>query len=178
MAYTIRELESLSGIRAHTIRIWEQRYHFLRPSRTPTNIRTYSGNELKTLLTVALLNKYGYRISRIDEMPEEERTKAILRLPQPDARIEFAVNTMIGFMADLDSAGLEAFLDAWITGNGLEQAVTTLIFRFMDKVGILWQTSRILPAQEHLVSCIIRQKIIAAIDKLPAVHNRKTRFVL
>ena len=78
MAFTIRELESLSGIKAHTIRIWEQRYHFLKPSRTETNIRTYSNEELKTLLTVALLNKYGYKISRINEMLPEQRTSAVL----------------------------------------------------------------------------------------------------
>ena len=72
MAFTIKELESLSGIKAHTIRIWEQRYNFLKPSRTQTNIRTYNNEELKTLLTVALLNKYGYKISKIDEMCAEQ----------------------------------------------------------------------------------------------------------
>ena len=76
MSFTIKELESLSGIKAHTIRIWEQRYKFLQPSRTSTNIRRYNNQELKTLLTVALLNKYGYKISRIDEMLPGQRTEA------------------------------------------------------------------------------------------------------
>ena len=83
MSFTIKELESLSGIKAHTIRIWEQRYKFLQPSRTSTNIRRYNNEELKTLLTVALLNKYGYKISRIDEMQPGQRTEAVLRLQQP-----------------------------------------------------------------------------------------------
>src|SRR3954470_24459745 len=98
MSFTIRELELLSGIKAHTIRIWEQRYNFLKPSRTLTNIRTYSNEELKTLLTVALLNKYGYKISRIDQMEAEQRNKAVLQLPDEDAGKEGIVNELIGCM--------------------------------------------------------------------------------
>ncbi len=85
MSFTIKELETLSGIKAHTIRIWEQRYHFLKPLRTQTNIRTYNNEELKTLLTVALLNKYGYKISRIDDMSVDQRQTAVLQLPQQEA---------------------------------------------------------------------------------------------
>jgi DNA-binding transcriptional MerR regulator len=69
-AFTIKDLENLSGIKAHTIRIWEQRYTFLKPRRTDTNIRYYNNEELKTLLNVALLNKYGFKISHIDKMNE------------------------------------------------------------------------------------------------------------
>src|SRR5881275_3735244 len=98
MSFTIRELESLSGIKAHTIRIWEQRYNFLKPSRTTTNIRNYSNDELKTLLTVALLNKYGYKISRIDQMHPTQRSDALLQLPHPDATTERLVNEMISHM--------------------------------------------------------------------------------
>ena len=103
MSFTIKELESLSGIKAHTIRIWEQRYKFLRPSRTDTNIRRYNNEELKTLLTVALLNKYGYKISKIDEMRPEQRMEAVLNLQQPDAYDEYVINELIGCMIDLKS---------------------------------------------------------------------------
>jgi DNA-binding transcriptional MerR regulator len=167
MAFTIKELESLSGIKAHTIRIWEQRYTFLKPSRTQTNIRSYSNEELKTLLTVALLNKYGYKISRIDTMAADQRDVAVLQLPQPDARHESQVNEMIGYMIDLDSTGFEKLLNNYIRDNGIEQTITTLIFQFLEKVGILWQTNRIIPVQEHIVSNIIRQKIVSAIEQLP-----------
>ena len=167
MGFTIKELETLSGIKAHTIRIWEQRYHFLKPSRTVTNIRTYSNNELKELLTVALLHKYGYKISRIDKMPQEKREEEVLRLDAEEAVIELEVNKMVGDMVDLNIIGFEKLLNGYIKRFGLSHTITKLIFAFLEKVGILWHTSRIHPAHEHIVSNIIRQKIIAAIEALP-----------
>lgn len=178
MGFTIRELETLSGIRAHTIRIWEQRYGFLKPSRTATNIRTYSNEELKTLLTVALLNKYGYKISRIDQMHQEERTNAALQLPHEDAHRAHLVNEMIGCMVDLNNIGFEALLNRHIAKYGIEQTITQLIFSFLEKVGLLWQTSRIVPVQEHIVSNIIRQKIVSAIEQLPLPEQEKPLFLL
>src|SRR5690349_1467378 len=114
MAFNIRELESLSGIKAHTIRIWEQRYHFLKPSRTSTNIRTYSNEELKTLLTVSLLNKFGYKISRIDQMQPQQRVDTILQLSQPEAYNEHIVNQMIAHMIDLENVDFEQLLNGHI----------------------------------------------------------------
>src|SRR5437763_5248653 len=111
MAFTIRELELLSGIKAHTIRIWEQRYNFLKPSRTQTNIRTYNNEELKTLLSVALLNKFGYKISHIDEMDCSQRGEAILKLYNTDALKENLVNRLIGFMIDLNSQEFESLIN-------------------------------------------------------------------
>jgi len=178
MSFTIRELESLSGVKAHTIRIWEQRYNFLKPSRTLTNIRTYNNEELKTLLTVALLNKYGYKISRIDRMEPEQRAQAALLLPQQDAYYQNLVNDMIGHMVDLDHRAFELVLNNHIQQHGIEKTITLLIFGFMEKVGILWQTNRIVPVQEHIVSNIIRQKIVSAIESLPFVNKSEPLFLL
>lgn len=178
MGFTIKELETLSGIKAHTIRIWEQRYNFLKPSRTTTNIRTYNNDELKTLLTIALLNKYGYKISRIDTMSSEQRSKEVLQLQNTDARNEFLVNELVGCMIDLDIAGFESILNEFIQANGIERTVTSLVFLFLEKVGILWQTDRINPAHEHIVSNIVRQKIIHAIELLPLVSEQDNLFVL
>ena len=122
MSFTIKELEALSGIKAHTIRIWEQRYHFLKPLRTQTNIRRYSNEELKTLLTVALLNKYGYKISRIDGMSHEERTTAVLELPGNEAAHERLVNKMIGIFL------LPVLVVMAFAGPLLFQVVMTLAF--------------------------------------------------
>lgn len=178
MSFTIKELESLSGIKAHTIRIWEQRYNFLRPSRTTTNIRRYNNEELKTLLTVALLNKYGYKISRIDEMGPEKRTDAVLGLQQADAREEHVINELIGCMIDLRSFDFERLLAEQIRQQGIEAAVSGITFRFLERVGILWQTNNLRPLQEHLVSAIIRQKLICAIDGLPFPQAPAPQFVL
>jgi DNA-binding transcriptional MerR regulator len=178
MAFTIKELEALSGIKAHTIRIWEQRYRFLKPARTQTNIRTYSNDELKTLLTVALLNKYGYKISRIDGMHPDQRVDAILGLTQQPARDEHLVNQLLGFMVDMKNIEFEELLNRHIQANGIESTIAEVIFYFLEKVGILWQTNRIIPVQEHIVSAIIRQKLVAAIEGLPFVRKEQPLTVL
>lgn len=178
MSFTIKELESLSGIKAHTIRIWEQRYQFLKPSRTTTNIRRYNNEELKTLLTVALLNKYGYKISRIDEMPHEQRIEAAIQLQEPVAKQEFVINELIGCMVDLKGIEFEKLLNKQIEQDGVEETVAGVIFSFLERVGILWQTNRLRPVQEHITTSIIRQKIIHGIEGLPFVEDSSPLFVL
>src|SRR6187549_3400723 len=110
-SFTIKDLENLSGIKAHTIRIWEQRYQFLKPSRTDTNIRYYSGEELKKLLNIALLNKYGFKISHIDKMCETELKERILSLNNQQAQLERIVNDLIQCMIDINLDKLEYILD-------------------------------------------------------------------
>src|SRR5215471_8187288 len=94
-AFTIKDLESLSGIKAHTIRVWEQRYSFLKPKRTETNIRYYTNDELKTVLNIALLNKYGYKISQIDKMSEREVKEKIISLDNAEAQQERLINELV-----------------------------------------------------------------------------------
>jgi DNA-binding transcriptional MerR regulator len=178
MAFTIKELESLTGIKAHTIRIWEQRYHFLKPSRTNTNIRSYSNEELKTLLSVALLNKYGYKISKIDKMLPEQRSLEVLSLKDVEAIKEKVINELIGSMIDLDADQFEAILDTQVKQLGITETIVTFIFQFLERVGILWQTDRINPAHEHIASNIIRQKIIAAIEELPVSNKKNSVLIL
>src|SRR5580698_4219042 len=103
--FTIKDLENLSGIKAHTIRIWEQRYSFLKPCRTETNIRYYSNQELKTILNIALLNKYGFKISHINKMGEEELQGKVTALSHAEAHRERIVNDLIHQMIDLDTDG-------------------------------------------------------------------------
>ena len=177
-AFTIKDLENLSGIKAHTIRIWEQRYDFLKPQRTNTNIRYYSNEELKTVLNIALLNKYGYKISHIDQMPHEQRLQAVMQLQPEAAYQENLVNELLGYMIDLKSMEFESLLDRHISDHGIENTITHIIFHFLEKVGLLWQTNRIIPVQEHIVSNIIRQKIVTAIEKLPFVTRQHPLFLL
>lgn len=163
-AFTIKDLENLSGIKAHTIRIWEQRYTFLNPQRTETNIRYYSNDELKTVLNIALLNKYGYKISHIDKMTEEEMKDKILSLSQAQAQQERIVNDLIHYMVDLRLEEFESSLDTYIMAKGIERTITQIIFPFLERIGILWITNHVNPAQEHLVTNIIRQKLIVGIE--------------
>ncbi len=164
-AFTIKDLENLSGIKAHTIRIWEQRYNFLKPQRTTTNIRYYTGDELKTVLNIALLNKYGFKVSHIDKMQPQEIKERILSLSDVHAIQERYVNDLMQAMVDMDMDVFESTLSDYIATKGLERTVIQIIFPFLEKIGILWVTGHIIPAQEHLVTNIIRQKIIVAIDK-------------
>jgi MerR family transcriptional regulator, light-induced transcriptional regulator len=163
-SFTIKDLENLSGIKAHTIRIWEQRYSFLKPSRTDTNIRFYSNDELKKILNVALLNKFGFKISHIDKMSEAEICEKILSLNQQEALQDRIVNTLIQNMVDLDIEAFEQVLNDFIGARGIEKTISQIIFPFLQKIGILWLTNHINPGQEHLVTNIIRQKLIAGIE--------------
>ena len=163
-SFTIKDLENISGIKAHTIRIWEQRYSFLKPERSETNIRHYSNDELKKILNVALLNKYGFKISHIDKMNDGEMSEKILSLNQMEAQQERIVNELIQCMVDIDIEKLETILDKFIGVRGIERTITQIIFPFLEKIGILWLTNHINPAQEHLVTNIIRQKLIVGID--------------
>ena len=174
-SFTIKDLENLSGIKAHTIRIWEQRYSFLKPCRTGTNIRYYSNEELKKLLNVALLNKYGFKISHIDKMEEGEMKDKILSLNHLQAQQERIVNELIQHMVDLDIEKFEAILDNYIMTRGVERAIHQIIFPYLEKIGILWLTNHINPAQEHLVTNIIRQKLIVGIESIVrSVKVKKT----
>lgn len=162
--FTIKDLENLSGIKAHTLRIWEQRYSFLKPSRTFTNIRYYSNEELKTILNIALLNKYGYKISHIDKMNAVEISEKILSLSQSEAQQERIVNDMIRHMVDMDIEAFESALTSYILARGIERTIVQIIFPFMEKIGVLWVTNHINPAQEHLVTNIIKRKLLVGID--------------
>ena len=177
-SYTIKDLETISGIKAHTIRIWEQRYHFLQPKRTETNIRTYSGEELKTILNVSLLNKYGFKISHIDKMSTDQIEEKILSLNQMEAQRERIVNGLIKEMISLNMANFEKLLDLNIAQKGIDKTITEVIFNFLERVGILWVTNHINPAQEHLATNILRQKIIVGIEKLPSLLQYTKRVVL
>ena len=174
-AFTIKDLENLTGVKAHTIRIWEQRYSFLKPQRTDTNIRYYNNHELKTILNIALLNKYGYKISHIDRMTEEEMKDKIVALSNAQAQQERVINELIQHMIDLRLEDYEDVLDNYIHTRGIEKTINQIIFPFMERIGVLWITDHINPAQEHLVSNIIRQKLIVGIESVkPIMRIQKT----
>ena len=176
--FTIKDLENLSGIKAHTIRIWEQRYSFLRPSRTDTNIRYYSNDDLKAILNISILNKYGYKISHINRMSVSDVQARVAELNIADAPLERIVNELIQLMVDLDTAGFEKLIDKQITAAGIEKTIVRVIFPFFERIGILWQTGHINPAQEHLITNIIRQKLIVGIDQAKSIIKVKKSFLL
>ena len=176
--FTIKDLENLSGIKAHTIRIWEQRYSFLRPSRTDTNIRYYSNDDLKAILNISILNKYGYKISHINRMSVSDVRARVAELNIAGAPQERIVNELIQLMVDLDTIAFEKLIDKQITAAGIEKTIIRIIFPFFERIGILWQTGHINPAQEHLITNIIRQKLIVGIDQAKSLIKVKKSFLL
>lgn len=177
-AFTIKDLENLSGIKAHTIRIWEQRYSFLKPKRSTTNIRYYESEELKTILNIALLNKYGFKISQIDKMSADTIKQKILSLNTSEAQQERIINSLMHCMIELNSQSFEEILDEYILANGIDKTISFLVFPFLQKIGILWQTDHIRIAQEHLVSNIIRQKLIMGIENASNLQIGKKTVVM
>ena len=176
--YTIKDLEQLSGIKAHTIRIWEQRYSFLKPKRSQTNIRYYSGDELKTILNIALLNQHGYKISKIDRMDEAEIQYAVLTLSSIPAQEGRMINKLITMMVELNMHEFEVQLNKVIKDKGIEEALLRLIFPFLERIGILWVTNHVNPAQEHFVSNIIRQKILVGINDVEPKFKKQKSVIL
>lgn len=176
--FTIRDLEKLSGIKAHTIRIWEQRYNLLKPNRTDTNIRYYTNEDLRTILNVALLKKYGFKISHINNMSSSDISSRIEALNTGDVFQERVINELIQFMIVIDNTGFEKLIDKQIAKIGIEKTITQILFPFFIRIGILWQTGHINPAQEHLITNITRQKIIVGIDQTSALYTRNKAFLL
>lgn len=177
-AFTIKDIENLSGVKAHTIRVWEQRYDFIKPHRTDTNIRFFTNEELKTILNIALLNKSGYKISHINKMTPEEIGSKIVSLKHPDAQQERLMNQLVGYMVDFDIDMFEAAVNNQLKYKDIDFFINEIIFPFLEKVGILWTTNQINPAQEHLVTNIIRQKLLVGIEKLtPQYTSGKTALL-
>lgn len=169
--FSIRDIENLTGIKAHTIRIWEQRYGILQPKRTPTNIRYYDADDLKLALKVSLLNNYGYKISRIHQMSDSEMSSLIQKVTDDEFKLQALVNNMLEATFNVDIDLFETLLDQYIRKNTLEQTVEQLIFLFLEKIGLMWMTDRIFPAQEHLISNVIYRKIAVAIEQLPPISK-------
>jgi MerR family transcriptional regulator, light-induced transcriptional regulator len=176
--FSIKDLENLTGIKAHTIRIWEQRYGILQPKRTATNIRYYDADDLKLALRVSLLNNHGYKISRIHEMKEHEIQDLIRKINTENFLLEALINELLEATLAMDMDLFEQIIDNYIEKNGFEYTIEYLVFHFLEKVGLMWVTDRLYPGQEHLVSNILYRKIAAAIEKLPRKHKEHSKTVL
>lgn len=174
--YSIKDLENFTGIKAHTIRIWEKRYNLVEPKRTCTNIRYYDDDDLKKLLNVSILNRHGYKISNIANFAENTINEKIFNLAQTKNDVESQIESMVLAMIDLDEYKFDKVFNTAIINLGFEETIVKLIYPFFQRIGILWQIGSINPAQEHFISNLIRQKLIMAIDGLLAniSENSKT----
>lgn len=173
--YSIRDLEKLSGIKAHTIRIWEQRYGVIAPKRTNTNIRYYQDEDLKFLLNVALLNKNGFKISKISKMSRREVAEKVAAIAEVNFDYDTQLDALTISMIEMDEQKFDRIISTNIQQMGFERTMLEVIYPFLDKLGVLWLTGSINPVQENFISYLIRQKIIVAIDKEPVAQGRQVR---
>ncbi|UOQ74743.1 MerR family transcriptional regulator [Hymenobacter cellulosilyticus] len=173
--FSISDLENISGIKAHTIRMWEQRYGILQPVRTHTNIRTYCDNDLRRLLNVATLCGQGHRISKVAQLSEQELASAVIACCENPHDYSRQINSLLAATLEMNEPQICKLLGGAAQQLGFEQAIMRVVYPFLQRIGILWQTGSINPAQEHLVTNIIRQKIVAATDQLPPVNPKDAR---
>ena len=165
VSYSIKDLEHLSGIKAHTLRIWEQRYQILKPNRSDTNIRSYGDSELKLVLNIALLqDKAGFKISEIAKMSEDEISNHILELSKGQLDFPEQIQALTVAMMDLDENRFQQLTRNIVGAHGFESYMLNIIYPFMRRLGTLWLSGSVGPAQEHFISHLIRQKVISAID--------------
>lgn len=162
--YSINDLEKITGIKAHTIRIWEKRYNVVCPQRTDTNIRFYNDEDLKKLLNISTLNKHGFKISDIIKLSHEGLCQKVLEISNTSNDYESYINNLIVSMIEMDEDKFEKVLTSAVIKIGFERTITNIIYKFLEKVGLLWQVGTINPAQEHFITNLIRQKLILAID--------------
>jgi MerR family transcriptional regulator, light-induced transcriptional regulator len=176
--YSITDLEKITGIKAHTIRIWEKRYKVVEPQRTHTNIRCYSDNDLKKLLNISMLNRYGYRISNIVKMTPQELNERVMEISENSSDHNLQIEHLIVAMMELNEEKFEKVLSNSLLKIGFEKTVTDIIYPFLEKVGILWLVGTINPAEEHFITNLIRQKLISAIDSLIVTPSDKAKKIV
>ncbi|TDQ30878.1 MerR family transcriptional regulator [Zeaxanthinibacter enoshimensis] len=178
--FSIRDLENLSGIKAHTIRIWEKRYELLSPERTSTNIRTYSLESLQKLLNITLLYNNGWKISKIAEIPEDELPLKVRELVAHKSVKSHAMNAFKLSMVNFDPDLFNKTYNSLKSDKSFREIFWEIFIPFLEELGLLWQANGINPSHEHFITHLIKQKIVANTDKMDHVSpSRKDKvFVL
>ncbi|MEZ5198601.1 MAG: MerR family transcriptional regulator [Bacteroidales bacterium] len=176
--YSIKDIENFTGIKAHTIRIWEKRYNIIEPKRTDTNIRYYDDEDLKKILNISILNRNGFKISNIITLSDDTINEIVLNLAQSHNNVDSQIESLVTSMIDLDEAKFEKIFNTAVINLGFEEAILKVMYPFFEKIGLLWQIGTVNPAQEHFVSNLLRQKLIVAIDGLVENLNGHTKNFL
>ncbi len=175
--FTIKDLENLSGIKAHTIRICEKRYNVLEPMRTDSNIRVYTMHSLQKLLNICALHAYGYKISAIAKLPEEKIPVMVREILNHKTLNNHVLNNFKLAMMNFDQQLFFNTYNGLLNEKSFRDIVYGCFLPLLEEVGILWQTDTITPAHEHFISSLIKQKIFANTEKLQAIPPSKTDTV-
>ena len=179
-SFSIRDMENLSGIKAHTIRIWEKRYNLFSPERTVTNIRTYSLKSLQKLLNIVLLYHNGYKISKIAKIPESEIPVLVREIVAKNSEKSHAINAFKLSMINFDQALFFNTYNSLLAERSFREIFIEVFIPLLNELGLLWQTDTISPSHEHFITNLIKQKIYINTEKLQIIEpTRKDKvFVL
>ena len=173
-SYTIKDLEQISGIKAHTIRIWEKRYDILQPMRTETNIRLYDLASLQKLLNITLLHDYGYKISKIATYPQEKIPSLVREIISNKTAKNHAISDLKMAMMNFDQDLFFATYNWLISEKSFKEIFHQVFIPLMNELGLLWQSDTITPAHEHFITYLIKQKLLVNTEKLQVLKQTKT----
>lgn len=174
-AFSIKDLENLSGIKAHTIRIWEKRYELLSPDRSDTNIRSYSLESLQKILNVSFLVKNGMKVSKIAELPESELNTKVKELSIGKASNLASINAFKMAMVNFDQELFENTYNQLLAQKSFREVFLEVFLDLLTEIGILWITKSVSPAQEHFISILIKQKLLVNIERFQNGKKAKDR---
>ena len=164
--FSIKDLENLSGIKAHTIRIWEKRYNILEPKRTDTNIRYYDVHCLQKLLNITLLHDFGYKISKISTYSEEQIPLLVNEIITKKTIKHHAISSFKMAMMNFDQTMFIKIYDQILGEKSFREIFNEILIPLLNEIGLLWQTDTISAAHEHFLTYLIKQKIILNTEKV------------
>jgi len=176
--YSIKDLEKLSGIKAHTIRVWERRYLILDQHRTKTNRRRYGDSELRRIINISILHRSGFKISEIVKLTNSEIEGKVLFLSNDTFNSDNQIGALITAMLSQNEKAINELLIKSIMNRGIEDTFENIIFPFLRRIGVMWQTGSADIGSEHFITSIFRQKLISSIDLLPGILNKGSRRVI
>jgi MerR family transcriptional regulator, light-induced transcriptional regulator len=171
-SFNIRDIENLTGIKAHTLRAWEKRYGIILPPTPPGKHRQYDNTDLRHILKITALYHSGFKISKIANMSADEINAINLDLHKR-SNFEVFINQLISFCMDMDDEAFNKLSAELIETMGEEEFYMRIIFPFLSRIGTLWTTGDIVPVQEHFASNLIRNSLVCAIDRLPLSKDSK-----
>lgn len=178
VVYSIKEIEKLSGVKAHTLRIWEKRYGIVVPERTKTNIRFYTDLHLKKILNISFLNRKDLKISKIAQLTDEEIKRKVSELSSIDVAFEDQLDVLVLSLLELDSYNFNKIVDLHIEQTGFENTMNDVIYPLMDKLGLMWMAGSLKSVHESFVTTIVKAKIIAATEKLENTKKKDKAQVM
>lgn len=182
MKYSISDLERLTGVKSHTIRMWEQRYKILTPQRTKTNIRMYDNEQLRRLLNIVTLINRGWKVSEVSKLSpdrlESELDQLLLQDGKAKDQYETFVNALVGAGLDYDEQRFDKTFSTCCLRFGEQTVIQEVVYPVLGRIGLMWMKSQINPAQEHFVSNLVKQKLYTAIDGLVVSGEQRKKYLL